>query len=859
MSRYIAGPDTGVQVTRFDAWGAALWHYSFTDPGVPFLQPDAICLANDSGYLIGGQTAGYTNKWDPFILKLDAAGALVWFKTYTCNRNLYVNDISQDVNGNICMVGADYFLYTSFWTSQWNTFFVPTENAAVVLITDNAGAPVSFKPYSFHFGGVDRKWEHFSDVEPLSGGGFLIAGNSGHNWDFFAGTALRVDGVGNQLWCRNWLCTQFGGAWSSDVMQCAVQDGPGTALLAGYVSDHDQYGGSWSYRDMHATKIDLATGNFTWSARYASTAANVSDGTLVNGRFLVTGYKYSYGYTPVGGLLYDVDASSGALNQLRTFMYDPAPGTSFGTIDKYANGDLLFGGTTNRNGFSQAMIQKTDPFGGGACTDSLWTAPTEIPLVWNEQLMTINDAGGQNPSPVTSISAVAVDRSLTRTCVCLKASSFCPTASDTLFVLNKDTLACASDSLNIASFLNDPMQCNVPMFTYDWTYYSNGSVVGNAVIGGSQFAAFSGSTPLPIAAPAGANSIQVQLEVLDCAGDTVCVVAASVGIGGGQLTNNVLGPDTTFCGAGFLLGPGSADSTATFAWYAGNIGSTLQQAQAGGTVGTGPYYTADSSGTYFLSVTVDGCTSLDSASVDMDLLNLDLLDSAWFCAGDTALLDAAWPGATAYAWSGVAVGNLVTAPVSVQGYAIVSVMVGNCAGADTIVVSEQPLPSLDLPDSLPLCIDVRSAFLEITDPHDSAMWSTGETTSSVEPEMNGYYSAIIFENGCTSLPDSTLLYWDDCSCTLFLPNSFTPDGDGINDNWGPVMDCPLRSMELLLFDRWGEVIAALHTPAERWDGMYGGQSCPIGVYPYKLRYASDRMDTGNIERVERAGHVSLVR
>lgn len=223
------------------------------------------------------------------------------------------------------------------------------------------------------------------------------------------------------------------------------------------------------------------------------------------------------------------------------------------------------------------------------------------------------------------------------------------------------------------------------------------------------------------------------------------------------------------------------------------------------------------------------------------------------------LLDASWPGATAYAWSGVVGGNLATAAASLQGDAIVAVTVGNCAGADTIVVSEQPLPPLDLPDSLPLCIDVRSALLEISDPHDSAYWSTGETTSLVQPDMSGYYSATIFQNGCASLPDSTLLYWDDCSCTLYVPNSFTPDGDGINDNWGPVMDCTLRSMELLLFDRWGEVIATLHAPSEQWNGMYGGQTCPIGVYPYKLRYASDRMDIGSIERVERTGHVSLVR
>ncbi len=167
MYRYVAGPDTGVQVTRFDAMGGTVWNYNFTDPGVRYLEPTSICQANDLGYLIGGQTAGYTNVWDPFILKLDADGNFVWFKTYTCNRNIYIKDIAQSPSGNICMVGSDYFLLTAFWASPWNTGFVADANAAVVLVTDAMGAPLSFKPYSFHFSGVDRKWESFDDVEVL--------------------------------------------------------------------------------------------------------------------------------------------------------------------------------------------------------------------------------------------------------------------------------------------------------------------------------------------------------------------------------------------------------------------------------------------------------------------------------------------------------------------------------------------------------------------------------------------------------------------------------------------------------------------------------------------------------------------
>ena len=73
------------------------------------------------------------------------------------------------------------------------------------------------------------------------------------------------------------------------------------------------------------------------------------------------------------------------------------------------------------------------------------------------------------------------------------------------------------------------------------------------------------------------------------------------------------------------------------------------------------------------------------------------------------------------------------------------------------------------------------------------------------------------------------------------------------------MDCDLRYMDLLLFNRWGELIAELKEPADRWDGTYGGQQCPIGVYAYKLRYSSIRLDQEQTERSEVFGHVSLLR
>ena len=633
---------------------------------------------------------------------------------------------------------------------------------------------------------------------------------------------------------------------------------PGTAYISGYVSDHNQYGTGWSYRDAYATQIDLATGDLLFSKRYPVTAANIIDSELSDGRLLIVGRQYTNAGTS-GGALYDVDAATGALGTLRTYHYGTDPGTSISCIDAFANGDLLLAGNTGRNGFQQAMVLKTDADGAASCTDSLWTTQADIDLVWTERFMTLNDPGGQNPSPQTIIPAVAVDRTLMRNCVCYKSSTFCPLPLDTLFTLDKDTLACAGDPLHIASHLEEGLQCGTSQYTYAWEYFSDGTVVADAVVGGTSFATSTQASPPDLTAPDGAVSVQVQLRVIDCLGDTVCKVAASVGIGGGQSVVEVLAPDTVFCGSALQLGPGSTDPAATFTWYATTLGGDLAQAQAGGVVSTNALYNALSSGTFFLLTDIQGCTSLDSILVDMDRLWIDLPDSAWFCTNADVLLDATWPGGTSYLWSGVASGDSAIAIVANAGDAIVVVQAANCTGTDTITVAEHPLPVLDLPDALPLCIDTRTARVTITDPHDSTLWSTGETSSWINATRIGHVSASIFLNGCRSDADSTLLYWEDCSCTLYVPNSFTPDGDGINDAWGPVMDCDLRYMDLLVFNRWGELIAELKEPGDRWDGTYGGKQCPIGVYTYRLRYTSERLDVERPGTTDVSGHVTLLR
>ncbi|MFB6257163.1 MAG: choice-of-anchor L domain-containing protein [Flavobacteriales bacterium] len=88
---------------------------------------------------------------------------------------------------------------------------------------------------------------------------------------------------------------------------------------------------------------------------------------------------------------------------------------------------------------------------------------------------------------------------------------------------------------------------------------------------------------------------------------------------------------------------------------------------------------------------------------------------------------------------------------------------------------------------------------------------------------------------------------------LYVPNAFTPDGDGINDvfrGYGAGM----TSYHLQIFNRWGEMIFETKELKKGWDGTVDGDPAPTGTYVYKLT-AKGR--NGSVKTVQ--GHVSLIR
>ena len=110
------------------------------------------------------------------------------------------------------------------------------------------------------------------------------------------------------------------------------------------------------------------------------------------------------------------------------------------------------------------------------------------------------------------------------------------------------------------------------------------------------------------------------------------------------------------------------------------------------------------------------------------------------------------------------------------------------------------------------------------------------------------------QNGCT---DTTYNYQlVEGQFALFLPNSFTPNDDGLNDKFFPVGDkIDPNEYDFQVYNRWGEVIFETKNPSDYWDGKLNGAYVSNGTYLWKV--IAKNMNNG--EFIEKKGFVIMSR
>jgi len=145
-------------------------------------------------------------------------------------------------------------------------------------------------------------------------------------------------------------------------------------------------------------------------------------------------------------------------------------------------------------------------------------------------------------------------------------------------------------------------------------------------------------------------------------------------------------------------------------------------------------------------------------------------------------------------------------------------------------------------------------FGSVTDP----VTSTDENPTATFPgnEPGEYPITLIVTNadGCTDTTSNTLIV--NSIFTLYLPNAFTPDGDGINETFFVQGDAISNDdFSLMIFDRWGKIVFQTTDISISWDGYINNRKAPIGSYAWKVR----AKDLYTNELHEYYGHVSIIR
>lgn len=105
---------------------------------------------------------------------------------------------------------------------------------------------------------------------------------------------------------------------------------------------------------------------------------------------------------------------------------------------------------------------------------------------------------------------------------------------------------------------------------------------------------------------------------------------------------------------------------------------------------------------------------------------------------------------------------------------------------------------------------------------------------------------------CDTISDTVIVIVENCN--LFVPNVFSPNGDGKNDKFSPLTKCEFEQYQFSVFNRWGNVVFKSSDPSEKWDGKFKGSDCSTGVYSYLVFY---KFPLVNSEKVH--GSVTLVR
>tara|TARA_B100001059_G_scaffold173664_1_gene173880 strand:- start:1231 stop:2649 length:1419 start_codon:yes stop_codon:yes gene_type:complete len=264
----------------------------------------------------------------------------------------------------------------------------------------------------------------------------------------------------------------------------------------------------------------------------------------------------------------------------------------------------------------------------------------------------------------------------------------------------------------------------------------------------------------------------------------------------------------------------------------------------------GTPFIPESSGTYLLTgSSANGCETQDDVSVVVNPLPIIDIGSPFsVCEGDEIILTAsgAGPGAS-YTWDNAIINGIPFSLDATNEFTVIGSDVNGCEGTASVLVTGVPNPDAYFtasPNSgvIPLNVDFQNLTTNATDYYWD--FGNGDSLNYVEPNAPvisslyndaGIYSVILtaFNQLCSdtyTLEIDANLIGDPI---IFVPNVFSPNQDGVNEQF--ILETEnIASLELIILNRWGNVMTTIESLEIGWDGTTkSGSEATEGVYFYK--------------------------
>ncbi len=338
------------------------------------------------------------------------------------------------------------------------------------------------------------------------------------------------------------------------------------------------------------------------------------------------------------------------------------------------------------------------------------------------------------------------------------------------------------------------------------------------------------TSPSPWANPGTATTYTVQTVVGTCTAETEITVdyAPPVIALAGQDQSICLGQSAVLSGSGGL----------SYAW------SPVEGLSDPGSAETSA--SPDSDTWYTLTATdAAGCSGTDSMLLTVNPLPDALAaPDTTLCAGSSVMLQAS--GGVAYLWSPAEGLSDPASPFPIwtsgsasQTFVVQVTDANGCRSEASVLVQVEAFPDVDAgPDTL---VFLGEAVQLLGSGSGSFLWSPAEGLSdpgAAQPwasplQSTWYVLGVASPAGCLSLDSMWLQVIT--SPIVEFPNAFSPNGDGINDLFVPIVRGPVSEVVLMIFNRWGQLVFESSDPAQGWDGSFKGLNQELGAYTFVFR------------------------